>query len=451
MWGLRRRSAPHKSELATSPAIGWPTDRPPAAERRRSEPPPARLPPRRLRHAHEAHDAVRAADLLRRPMTLAAAEELLALLEPYRRRVRLPSAGNPFYGLAGQPQARLQETAMRHASPVLIDVLLPACREHLHDRLFGPLAAAQGVPEPAEIEGLPSAVDIAGAMRTLLIALRGAGRHHLQAVLASLEGQCRSQVEAIVRADRSVGRPGGVAELSHALLRLEGQRLVMEALGAGQGPLAETAFESRRVARLALRHCAATLNGFVENRSLVTLHGSLAVIAAVDSLIVLAMRMLDSLQDREERPSPFVKPADAQALEDYVDAANRLGRAVFDLLHTVLPEPGFDNLLFVALVRKAKWLHRFASRLGVGHAERPPALDTLCGFLLAQGEALARRTAALLATAAEHRPASRAAADDLLQRAHEVARLMRAMERSAAANILDGRAATVRAALEPTA
>ncbi|WP_156927283.1 hypothetical protein [Azospirillum halopraeferens] len=436
--------------------MSWPTSRP-------SVPPPAsapvparepaapRLPARRLRHAHEAHDAVRAADLLRRPLTLDSARTLLTALEPYRRRVHLPAGDSALHALVGQSPARLQEMTLRHASPVLVDVLLPACREHLNDRLFGPLAAAQGAPEPAEIEGLPSALDIAAAMRTLLIVLRGAGRAHTVAVLAALEEQSRTLARTVVRADRPVGRPGGVAELSHALLRLEGFRLVMEALGAGDGPLAEVASECRRVARLALRHCAATLDGFVRSRSLMTLHDSLTVIASVDSLIVLAMRMLDSLQDREEETSPFVRTADAEALDGYVEAATRLGHAVLDLLHTALPEPRFDNLLFVALARKVKWLHRFTSRLGVGHPHRPPALDTLSDFLVARSEALARRTASLLETARDHRPADAKSADDLLARADEVAHLMRALDRPAAANILTTRAAAVRGAPERVA
>lgn len=362
---------------------------------------PMRLSARKLRHAREAQDAIKAAALLRQPLTLDRAEGLLAILDPYRRRASLPAGANPLHGLVGQSPARLHELTMRHAAPVLLDVLLPAAREHMLDRLVGVLRPLEAEESARADGGLPSAMDLAGAMRTMIGVLRGAGRQHALAVIDAVVEDSRSMVQRAFGLIHTDGRPADhpniIGELSHTLLRLEAQRLILETLGARGAALDALAYQSRRVARVALRQAAAVINGFVRERNLLTLRDSLQVIARIDSLIVVALRILDSLQAHEEEATPFVKVSDEEALDDYVEAIVRLSEALVQLTRRTLASPDFDELLFVALLRKVKWLFRFCDRLG--HDRRPKELDELRDYLALQSAMLGRQCAEALSGA----------------------------------------------------
>ncbi|WP_431855135.1 hypothetical protein [Azospirillum sp.] len=356
---------------------------------KRTDGAPRRAAPRRIRGTREAADAVKVADHLAEQQTPERAAVLLTLLTPYRRRLFHADGSNPLAGLDGLPPARQHELAMRQAAPMLLDVLLPACRDHLIDRLITPAPADGDTPE--DDEGLPSIVDVAAAMRTLIAALRGGGRQHATAVIGAVEEASRAMVQQVASAETPAGTARGVTLLSHTLLRLEALRLVLETLGARGAALGEVAYQSRRVARLALRHAANTLNAYVGNHDLIALHGSLQVIGAVDSLIVVALRILDALEGQEEEETPFVKVADEVALDTYVESATRLAQVLVVLVGKALPNDELDSLLFAAMVRKIKWLHRFCARLGTDHSRRPAALDELGDYLVLQSAMLARR------------------------------------------------------------
>ncbi|HEY0834653.1 MAG TPA: hypothetical protein VGE72_12160, partial [Azospirillum sp.] len=393
----------------------------------------------------EAQDAIKAAALLRPPLTLDRAEALLTVLDPYRRRASLPSGGNPLHGLVGQSPARLHELTMRHAAPILLDVLLPAAREHMMDRLVGalrPLEAEEGARQDG---GLPSAVDLAGAMRTMIGALRGAGRQHALAVIDAVVEDSRSMVQQAAGigqgAGQAAGQPNTIGELSHTLLRLEALRLILETLGARSPALLALAYQSRRVARLALRQAATAINGFVRERNVMTLRDSLQVIARIDSLIVVALRILDSLQAHEEEATPFVKVADEEALDDYVEAIVRLSEALVQLTNRTLASPDFDELLFVALLRKIKWLYRFCDRLG--HDRRPKALDELRDYLGLQAAMLGRHCAEALSGAV----GDPALMDRLMPRADELVLLLGDVGRLKVRDMLSARIAAAREGL----
>lgn len=381
--------------------------------------------PRRLRGVTESADAVRAARLLRGTLTTERAGDLLVLLHPYRRRVLLPAVTDPRQGLAGQAPARLYDITLRQSAPVLLDVFMPACRDHVIDRL----SSVGAVEVPEGDASLPSVMDVVDAMRTIARTLRGAGRPHLLAVATAVELESRTLVtNALRRVEVDPSPTHYVSVLSQALMRLEALRLVLETLGAKQGVLAGVAYESRRVARRALRHAADTINAYVDNRDLIRLRDSLTVLAAIDNLLVLALRILDALQDREEEPTPFVKVSDEAVLDDYVDAASRLAQALVVLVRETLTSADFDTLLFAALVRKIKWLYRFCTRLG--HARRPPALDELADFLVLQSAMLARRVGDALADSLLCHPPDRALAGVLVDRAAEIADLLPDMNRA---------------------
>jgi len=401
-WPARRNGTPRFRAPSAQPAAGGHGAIPlrPAPAGATPEPAvPVRLSARKLRHAREAQDAIKAAAILRQPLTLDRAEALLAVLEPYRRRASLPAGANPLHGLVGQSPARLHEIAMRHAAPVLLDVFLPAAREHMLDRLVGVLRPLEGDEAARQDGGLPSAIDLANAMRTMIGALRGAGRQHALAVIDAVIEDSRAMVQRASGIGQSAAtdHSSTLGAFSHTLLRLEALRLIMETLGARSPALDALAYQSRRVARLALRQAAAAINGFVRERNLLTLRDSLLVIAKIDSLIVVALRILDSLQAHEEEATPFVKVADEEALDDYVEAIVRLAEALVQLTTRTLASPDFDELLFVALLRKIKWLYRFCDRLG--HAHRPKELDELRDYLGLQSAMLGRQCAEALSGA----------------------------------------------------
>ncbi|HYG91818.1 MAG TPA: hypothetical protein VD978_36840 [Azospirillum sp.] len=428
-----------------------PAARMPAADQGHGHAPQGAAParsrsiPRRIRGTREAQDAVKAAELLGQPLTLERAEALFTLLAPYRRRLFFSDGGNPLHTLAGQPPGRLHDMAMRHAAPMLLDVLLPACRDHLIDCLVAPAGTDFEVLD--EDQSLPSAVDVAAAMRTMVGTLRGGGRQHVGAVIGAVEAASRTMVEQAARTEMPAGTTRGVTMLSNMLLRLEALRLVLEMLGARSAALGEVAYQSRRVARMALRHAGSTLNAYVDNPDLITLHGSLQVIGAVDSLIVVALRILDALEGQEEEETPFVKVTDEVALETYMDSATRLARVLFDLVRNALFAEEFDSLLFAAMLHKIKWLHRFCSRLGMNHSRRPAALDELRDYIVLHSAMLARRTGDWLTDTLPGHPDA-AFAHTMLDRADEVAKLLSEMNRRHVQEALTGRIAAVRAVME---
>ncbi|WP_448189582.1 hypothetical protein [Azospirillum sp. sgz301742] len=404
-----------------------------------------RAMPRRIRGTREANDSVKVADKLGEAPTPARAEALVTLLTPYRRRLFHADGSNPLHGLEGLPAERQHDLAMRYAAPMLLDVLLPACRDHLIDRLVAPANAEPAGEPAADEDGLPSIVDVAAAMRTIIGALRGGGRQHAGAVIGAVEEASRAMVQQAASAELPAGTTRGITLLSHTLLRLEALRLVLETLGARSDALGEVAYQSRRVARLALRHAANTLNAYVDSHDLITLHGSLQVIGAVDSLIVVALRILDALEGQEEEETPFVKVADEVALDNYVEAATRLAQALVDLVRNALSAEEFDTLLFAAMVRKIKWLHRFCARLGTDHSRRPAALDELGDYIVLQSAMLARRTGdwltETLGSADDERQNRR------LERAEVVADLLAEMNRRHVQESLEVRIAAMRLTL----
>lgn len=449
MWQVLRdmvaQPPPPAVPAAADAAAGTAPDPQPAAKAPQPAAKARGTGPRRLRGVMESADAVRAARLLRGTLTHERAGDLLLLLHPYRRRVLLPAASDPRQGLAGQAPARLYDMVMRQSAPVLLDVFMPACRDHVIDRL----ASVGAVEVPPDDASLASVMDVVDAMRTIARCLRGAGRPHLLAVANAVELESRTLVANALRDVEANPSPTHyVTVLSQALMRLEALRLVLESIGAKPSVLNGVAYESRRVARRALRHAAETINAYVDNRDLIRLRNSLTVLAAIDNLLVLALRILDALQDREEEPTPFVKVSDEAVLDDYMDAATRLAQALVVLVRETVTSVDFDTLLFAALVRKIKWLHRFCTRLG--HARRPPALDELADFLVLQSALLARRVGDALADSLLRHPPDRAQAAVLVERAAEIADLLPDMNRAHVRDALLVRLQAARETLEST-
>lgn len=415
----------------------WPTKRDDSGYGKRPAPPAAKgppaakaqpVPPSRLpspdpaapaappRGIAEVRAAVRLAKLLTGTITPLRADDVLALVEPHRPRL-VPRPINPIAGMAGQPQGRLLDALLRPISQIVVDVLLPGMRDHLIDRLVRGRTAGE--------ESQPSAVDVAEAMLSLIGRLHGAGKGSLLAVVAAVETDARESADRITRGTAPLDA-GAIDTLARALLKCEVRRLTLEALGATVA-LQEAIFQSRRVARYSLRRATEAIEGFVTGRGLKALHASLATLASVDGLIVIALRNLDDQAETQEESGPFVEPADRKALNDYLSAAWRLSDTLFDLVGKAAEGGELNELLFEAMVRQLRGLHHFCADLA--HTGRPATVDTLKTRLVERTEALATLAGDRLICTLLRRPADPATARRLLGRLRSLTQLLYDMGR----------------------
>ncbi|MGF7175412.1 hypothetical protein [Azospirillum doebereinerae] len=423
----------HRSRGKTPPVkprIAPPQPSPPRPQPQHS--PPDAGPPRGI---DEARAAVRLAQLLRGTITPLRADDVLALVEPHRPRL-VPKPVNPLSGMAGQPQGRMLDALLRPIGQIITDVLLPGARDHLIDRLV----AGRTLHE----DSLPSAMDIAEAMRSLIARVHGGGRGTLLAVVAAVQADARATADKLTRETARIDA-GGIDRLARALLRFEVRRMVLDSVGGGAAQQ-DVVYQSRRLARYCLRRATEAIDGFVADRGLKSLHASLATLAQADGLIVIALRNLDDQEETQEESGPFVEPADRKAMNDWLSAAWRLSDTLFDLVEKAAAGGELADLLFEALLRQLRSLHHFCADLA--HAGRPAAVDTLKQRLIERSDALAgiigeRLVAALLA-----RPADPALARRLLTRGRFLAQLLYDMGRDEAVEGLALRLVIAAEALE---
>ncbi|WP_247873873.1 hypothetical protein [Azospirillum sp. TSH58] len=372
-----------------------------------------------LRGAKEARDAVTLARLLRGTITPLRGDEVLALLEPHRPRL-VPKPVNPLGAMLGQPQGRLLEALLRPTAPIILDVLLPRLRDHLIDRVVHNKSTAE--------DGLPGALEVATALRALVALLRGAGRGAVLSVVSAIEADARADADRLVRGETSAAEDdpagataGAMDGLAHALLRFEARRLMLETLGATVA-LRDVVYQSRRLTRHALRRAAEAMDGFGADRGIKALHASLATLASVDGLLVVALRNLDDQEEHREEANAFVEPADRKAMNDCLSAAWRLSDTLFDLVGKAANGGDLDELLFEALLRQLRSLHQFCTDLD--HAGRPAVLDTLERRLAERSRALAGIAGERLVGILLARPADPAKARRLLARGQSLAQLL---------------------------
>jgi hypothetical protein len=404
----RRRTPPLPSQaLVRTPAETPPSSTPGT---------PAGGPPR---GTAEARTTLRLAQLLRGTITPLRGDTVLELLEPHRPRL-VPKPVNPLPAMAGKSPGQMLDALLRPVGQIVTDVLLPGVRDHLIDRLVAGRTDHE--------ESLPGAVDLAEAMRALVSRMRGAGKGHLQAVIAAIESDARATADMLTRDTRPID-VGGIDRLARALLRFEVRRMALEALG-GSNALQDVIYQSRRLARYSLRRATEAIEGFVADRGLKTLHASLATLAQADGLIVIALRNLDDQEETKEESGPFVEPADRKAMNDWLSAAWRLSDTLFDLVGKAAAGGELDDLLFAALLRQLRSLHHFCTDLT--HAGRPAAVDTLKQRLIDRCDALARLTGERLVEVLLTKPADPELARRLLARGRLLAQLLYDMNRDEA-------------------
>ncbi len=413
MWPMKRKEQETRNRAVQPPRVLLPSA---VSEKMPMRSGRAPVP---LRGAREARDAVTLVRLLRGTITPLRGDEVLALLEPHRPRL-VPKPVNPLAAMLGQPQGRLLEALLRPTAPIILDVLLPRLRDHLIDRVVHNKSTAE--------DGLPGALEVATALRALVALLRGAGRGAVLSVVSAIEADARADADRLVRGETSAteddpagATAGAMDGLAHALLRFEARRLMLETLGATVA-LRDVVYQSRRLTRHALRRAAEAMDGFGADRGIKALHASLAALASVDGLLVVALRNLDDQEEHREEANAFVEPADRKAMNDCLSAAWRLSDTLFDLVGKAANGGDLDELLFEALLRQLRSLHQFCTDLD--HAGRPPVLDTLERRLAERSRALAGIAGERLVGILLARPADPAKARRLLARGQSLAQLL---------------------------
>ena len=137
----------------------------------------------------------------------------------------------------------------------------PAGEGRLAGKITIVTGAAQGFGKGIAEDGLPGALEVAAALRSLVSLLRGAGRGAVLSVVSAIEADARTDADRLIRGEApnsgAEDDPAGAVanamdNLAYALLRFEARRLMLETLGATVA-LRDVVYQSRRLTRHALR------------------------------------------------------------------------------------------------------------------------------------------------------------------------------------------------------
>ena len=123
---------------------------------------------------------------------------------------------------------------------------------------------------------------------------------------------------------------------------------------------------------MTLTRATATMRTFLKQRDLLALFDNAGVISQVDNLVVVTLRVLDSLAAVEDEPTAFVPTADETALDEFLHTLAALGETLLQMLSAATGRPGRERF-FPSLVRQLECVCRIAAHLQ--HGARPQVLD----------------------------------------------------------------------------
>lgn len=310
----------------------------------------------------------------------------------------------------GQSDVLIRAFALQHGIKPHREDMLRLLRPAL-ERVYLPALEAWMVAVLRDTESAPDLISLADAYAALRPVVTGGARPGgglpLPAALvgAVLHRADRSS-EALRTALGGADFPD-LSALSYNLLRLEGLRWVVETLG-DRRLAEELAYRSRRVARVALRQATATVDAFLTGRDLLTLYDNASVVAQVDNLLVVVLRLLDALAAEEEERTAFVETADQQAFDAFARALGQLSETLLTMLEKAAARPERGGTFFRSLVRQAGCVQRLCAALRA--PLRPARVEAIQDGLESRLAALEPTVAAALARAeAENSPALPAA------------------------------------------
>lgn len=308
-------------------------------------------------------------------LTAAAADDPAAL----QRLETLADLHHPVAGSAAAPagpfpprQSATARTAaaLRRLAPEIDNLWLPALAGYLG------LALTGRAPPDA-----PDATRAAAGLRALAGINGGPERPAARLALAAASGHIRRLAdrshEVIATALAGPDAPD-VAALSQEILRLEAARFVAESVGDAR-LAGEFAHASRRIARIALNRAAATIDAFLAERDMMRLFDNAVVLARVDDIITIALRVLDGAATGEEEATAFVEPADQAALSGFIAAIGRLAEVLTGILRRAAGPDPKSAVFSRGLLQQIACIARFCAYLE--HDRRPAALDAVADQL----------------------------------------------------------------------
>lgn len=243
----------------------------------------------------------------------------------------------------------------------VIRLLRPALERVYLPALEGWMAAVLRGTESA-----PDLIAMADAYAALRPLVTGGGRPGgglpLPAILADAVRYRAEHCSDALRTALEGGDFPDLSALSIDLLRLEGLRWVVETLG-DRRLAEEMAYRSRRVARVALSRATATIDAFLAGRDLLTLYDNASVVAQVDNLLIVVLRLLEALAAEEEQRTAFVETADERALDEFARALGQLSETLLTMLDRAAARPERGGTFFRSLVRQAGCVRRLCAAL----------------------------------------------------------------------------------------
>lgn len=289
-----------------------------------------------------------------RPLGAEGTSRLQAMLEAHAQAVRA---------------ARRDTTARRAAA----ERSAMAVSEHLVGRLCPLLLARFAARMPisdsesaGRVPGEATVADYAEAVAAVFAWETAAGpgtalRAAIQARVAAVTRTCRRRIDAHLRVRTEEDFPD-VRLLARDILRVEAVEWAV-AIAGGPAQAAELRHLAHHAARQAVQWAGRVFERFRAGPDEFTHFNAVATLSAVDDLLVVILRVLES--DRDDRLAgshPFVLTLGEQALQDFVDGLEHMTNRYLDIAETNLlagGPPGEFVLSVLQLLRRV---------LRLGHA-----------------------------------------------------------------------------------
>lgn len=314
----------------------------------------------------------------------------LAAGEPDQLRAMLQAHGDELRA------ARADSLAMREAAEQSAATVATHLAEVIGTMLLARLSAALPVsddPEAVRSAGEASAVDYAEATAAVFAWEAAVGSHTrlrgmIQSRLNAITRACRTRIETHLRVRSDDDFPD-VRLLARDILRIEAVEWVVGIAG-GPAQARELRQLAHHAARQAVQWAGRVFERFQAEPDEFSHFDAVATLSAVDDLLVVILRVLESDQDdRRAGSHPFVLTLGEQALQDFANGLEHMSRRYLEIAEAHLLAEGAAGAFVLSVLQLLQRILR------LGHALLL-SVDVMEIHL--NHAATRRRTAALRAT-----------------------------------------------------
>lgn len=290
-------------------------------------------------------------------------EQLVAMLDVHAGELRSARSGSlDMRSLAARSTRAVAEHLGAYACPLCLS------------RFGALLPISDDIGGPARRPGEATATDYAEAIAAMFRWEAGAGqetrlRAAIQKRMAGVVRTCRSRIEERMQVGADSDIPD-VRLLARDILRIEAvEWAVGVAGGAGQAePLRQLAHHA---ARKAVQWAGKVFERFKEGPTEFSHFDAVATLSAVDDLLVVILRVMESDRDAREAGShPFVLTLGEQALQDFVNGLQHMTSRYLDIADQHLVSGGAAGSFVLSVLQVLQRILR------LGHA-LAPSVDML--------------------------------------------------------------------------